>query len=94
MSQSNVDMVRSFYAAWASGEFPGPRQLMDAEIEYVNPAGAIEPGVRRGLAAFDRAVEKLFEGWSAWEMEPERFESAGLEYWDPHRASVVQAPVV
>ena len=77
MSHDNVAVVQSFYAAWARGELPGPPELMDPEIEYVNPAGAVEPGVRRGLAAFGRAVDKVFEGWSAWEMEPERFHPAG-----------------
>ena len=46
---------------------------MDPDIEYVNPAGAVEPGTRRGVAAFTTAVEGVFEGWETWEMEPERF---------------------
>ena len=77
MSQENVEIVRSFYDAWARDEFPGPVELMDSEIEYVNPAGAVEPGTRRGLAAFTRAVEKIFEGWETWQMEPEQFEDVG-----------------
>ena len=77
MSHDNVAVVQSFYAAWARGELPGPPELMDPEIEYANPAGAVEPGVRHGLTAFGQAVEKVFEGWSSWEMEPERFEPAG-----------------
>ena len=77
MSRENVEVVESFYAAWARGEFPGPNELMDREIEYVNPAAAVEPGTRSGIAAFGRAVEKLFEGWETWEMEPERFTPVG-----------------
>jgi ketosteroid isomerase-like protein len=77
MSQENVEIVRSFYGAWARDEFPGPVELMDPEIEYVNPAGAVEPGIQRGLAAFSRAVDKLFEGWETWEMEPEQFRAVG-----------------
>jgi ketosteroid isomerase-like protein len=50
---------------------------MDPEIEYVNPAGAVEPGTRHGLDAFTKAVEKVFEGWEAWQMKPEQFESVG-----------------
>jgi ketosteroid isomerase-like protein len=73
MSQENVEIVRSFYDAWARDEFPGPEELMDPEIEYVNPAGAVEPGTRRGRAAFSRALEKVFEGWEIWQMEPEQF---------------------
>jgi ketosteroid isomerase-like protein len=77
MSQENVEVVRRFYAAWSRDEFPGPTELMDQKIEYVNPAGAVEPGTRRGLAAFSTAVEKVFEGWEAWHMEPEQFRAVG-----------------
>ena len=77
MSEENVEIVRSFYRAWARDEVPGPVELMDPEIEYVNPAGAVEPGTRRGLAAFSSAVEKVFEGWESWQMEPEKFTAEG-----------------
>jgi ketosteroid isomerase-like protein len=77
MSEDNVRVVRSFYDAWARDEFPGPIELMDPEIEYVNPAGAVEPGTRHGLAAFSTAVEKVFEGWETWQMEPEKFIAVG-----------------
>ena len=45
---------------------------MDPEIEYVNPIRAVEPGTRRGLTAFSRAVERVFEGWQRWQIELER----------------------
>jgi len=77
MSQENVEVVRRFYDEWASDEFPGPIELMDPEVEYVNPTGAVEPGTRRGLDAFSRAVEKVFEGWETWQMDPEGFETVG-----------------
>jgi ketosteroid isomerase-like protein len=50
---------------------------MDPEIEYVNPAAAVEPGTRRGRTELSRAVEKVFEGWETWQTEPEQFESVG-----------------
>ena len=56
MSEENVEVVRRFYAAWSGDELPGPTELMNPEIEYVNPDRAVEPGTRRGLAAFSRAV--------------------------------------
>jgi ketosteroid isomerase-like protein len=55
----------------------GPAHLFDTEIEYVNPRGAVEPGTRRGLEAFRRAVGTVFEGWETWQIEPERFMSVG-----------------
>jgi ketosteroid isomerase-like protein len=77
MSQENVQIVRSFYDAWARDEFPGPVELMDPEIEYVNPTGAVEPGIRRGREAFGRAVGRVFEGWETWDVEPEEFRAIG-----------------
>jgi uncharacterized protein len=77
MSQENVEIVRRFYDAWSRDEVPGPLEFMDAEIEYVNPAGAIEPGTRSGVDAFTRAGEKLLESWEFWRAEAEVFESAG-----------------
>jgi len=77
VSRENVEIVRSFYGAWAREVFPGPQELMDPEIEYVNPAGAVEPGVRRGIEAFNKAVKKVFEGWESWQMEPERITPLG-----------------
>jgi ketosteroid isomerase-like protein len=77
MSEENVRVVRSFYDAWARDELPGPTDLMDPQIEYVNPAGAVEPGTRRGVAAFSRAVEKVFDAWKTWETEPEQFTAVG-----------------
>ena len=72
-----MEIVRSFYRAWTRGDLPGPVELMDSEIEYVNPVRAVEPGTRRGLKAFSTAVEKVFEGWETWEIEPEKFRTAG-----------------
>ncbi|MGH2964401.1 MAG: nuclear transport factor 2 family protein [Solirubrobacterales bacterium] len=77
MSQENVEVVQRFYDAWARDEFPGPIEFMAPEVEYVNPAGAVEPGIRRGLAEFSMALEKVFEGWETWRMEPEQFTAVG-----------------
>jgi ketosteroid isomerase-like protein len=77
MSQENVEVVRSFYLAWARGERTGLLGLMDPEIEYVNPPGAIEPGTRRGIEAFAAAVQGVFDGFDTWEAEPEEFTAVG-----------------
>jgi uncharacterized protein len=77
MSRENVGVVRSVYEAWARDELPGPAHLLDAQIEYVNPPGAVEPGIRHGLDAFSQAVRDAFDGWETWQIEPERFVPAG-----------------
>ncbi len=69
MTRDHVEIVRGFYDAWARDEFP-PTELMDPEIEYVNPPGAVEPGIRRGITAFRSALENVAGGWASWWMEP------------------------
>jgi ketosteroid isomerase-like protein len=77
MSQENTEIVRRMYAAWADDHVPGPVELLDRDIEYVNPGGAIEPGTRRGLDAFTDATQKLFEAWEYWRAEPESLTAVG-----------------
>jgi ketosteroid isomerase-like protein len=77
MEHDNASIVRSVYAAWAQGDLPGPRDVLDARIQYVNPPSAIEPGTRDGLEAFTRAVEATFQGWETWAMEPEQLAAVG-----------------
>ncbi len=77
MSQENVDVVRAIYDAWGRGDYPGPADLLDPEVEYVNPEGAIEPGTRVGIQAFQRAVERTLEAWEFWQIEPEEFRAVG-----------------
>ena len=59
MPPENLDIVRKFYDSWAHSELPGPRELLDPKVEYVNPPGAIEPGIRRGIEAFNHAVDAV-----------------------------------
>jgi ketosteroid isomerase-like protein len=75
MSQANVEIVRGVYEAFARDEFP--EEVIHPEVEYVNPIGAVEAGTRRGVTAFRAAVEKVFEGWATWHMEPEQLTAMG-----------------
>jgi ketosteroid isomerase-like protein len=71
MSQENVEVVRSIYAAWLAGE--SPRELIDPDVEYVNPPDAVEPGTRRGRKAF----AGIRSAYDDVKVEPERFIDAG-----------------
>ena len=71
MAQDNAEIVRRFYEAWSRDEFPGPAELLDPAVEYVNPEGAIEPGIRRGIDAFTAAGRKLLDAWDYWRCDIE-----------------------
>jgi ketosteroid isomerase-like protein len=77
VSPQNVEIVRAFYDAWVSEEFGRPVELLHPDVEYVNPERAIEPGTRRGRDEFQDAIGKAFEGWTNWQITPERFEAVG-----------------
>jgi ketosteroid isomerase-like protein len=100
MSEENVEVVRSVYEAWARDDLPGPTHHFDPEIEYVNPHGAIEPGTRRGLKEFARAVQMIFEGADSWQIEPQRLVPVGdhvavsLRYRTHWRASGIEVDAV
>jgi hypothetical protein len=40
-------------------------KLATLDIEYVNPAYAVEPGVRRGIVAVGQAMRRFAEGWES-----------------------------
>ena len=54
-----------------------PVEVIDPEVVYVKPHGAVEAGTRHGVAAFRRAVEKVFEGWATWATQPEQLVAVG-----------------
>ena len=72
MSQENVKVVEDLFEGWALGEFPGRIDLLDPDVEYVNPDGAIEPGVRQGIDGFIAAMDSVLQAWTVWRMHPER----------------------
>jgi uncharacterized protein len=73
MSQENVEVVRSIYAAWLAGT--SARGFMASDIEYVNPSDAVETGTLRGPASFGL----IRDAYDDVEVRPERFIDAGDE---------------
>jgi ketosteroid isomerase-like protein len=71
MSQENVDVVRSIYAAWLAGT--SARGFMDVDIEYENPPDAVETGTLRGPASFGL----IRDAYDDVEVRPTRFIDAG-----------------
>jgi ketosteroid isomerase-like protein len=73
MSEENLELVRTIYRLWAESE--SARHLIDPDLEYVNPAYAVESGTRRDR----RALSKIREVYPDFRVEPERFVDAGEE---------------
>jgi len=73
MSQENVELVRTIYELWSRRQ--SARDLIDAELEYVNPPNAVESGTRHTRSA----LEAVREVYPDFRVEPERFVDAGEE---------------
>ncbi len=71
MAQESVEVVRAIYRAWDRNE--PARELIDPNIEYVNPPYAVEPGTSRGR----KSLARVREVYADFRIEPERFIDAG-----------------
>lgn len=71
MSEENVGLVRRIYEAWDQEE--SARDLIAADVEYVNPSYAVEPGTRHGRKSFS-VVRDTYEDF---ELRVERLMDAG-----------------
>ena len=73
MSQKNVELVRCIYDAWDRKE--SARDFIAADLEYVNPSYAVEPGTRHGRKSL-AVVRGTYEDF---EIKVERIIDAGDE---------------
>ncbi len=71
MSEENVEVVRRIYEAWLEGS--SARELIDDDVEYVNPADAVEGGTRHGRGAF----AGIRDAYDDVRVEPERLIDGG-----------------
>jgi len=71
MSQENVELVRSIYAAWERGDYSSV-EWADPEIELVNPDGPI-PGHWKGLAALAETWRDFLSAWEEHRIEAEEY---------------------
>jgi hypothetical protein len=77
MSAANVELVRRVYDALLRDDLDAALELMDGEIEYVNPDYAVESGRRYGHAGIRANVENMRMSFDFWRFEPEEFIDAG-----------------
>jgi ketosteroid isomerase-like protein len=77
MSAENVELVREIYRRLVKDQ-RFPEELLDPEVEYVNPPDAVEPGTRRGKDAFYAAIGRVTDVYVT-QVEPHEFIDAGDE---------------
>jgi ketosteroid isomerase-like protein len=76
--RTNLETVEQIYEAWNDEEGILTRlQLFDADVEYVNPESAIEPGTHRGHSGLVRALESIEAAFGDYVHEPEQLIDAG-----------------
>jgi ketosteroid isomerase-like protein len=71
MSQKNVEIVRSIYAAWSRGDFSSV-EWADPEIEYVIVDGP-EPGSWNGRAAMAETMRSILNTWENARIEADEY---------------------
>jgi ketosteroid isomerase-like protein len=71
MSQKNVEIVRSIYAAWSRGDFSSV-EWADPEIEYVIVDGP-EPGSWSGRAAMAETMRSILNTWENARIEADEY---------------------
>ena len=75
MSQEDIEVVRSIYAAWERGDFTSA-EWAHPEIEYVSADGPA-PGRATGLAGMAESFRDWLSAWEEWRVEAEEYRELG-----------------
>ena len=78
VASDNVELFDRIAREWRDARRVPPELLAD-DVEWVNPADAVETGSRRGPDAFNEAIAQIYEGWEESRFEPERVIANGEE---------------
>jgi ketosteroid isomerase-like protein len=78
MSQENVDLVRSVYAAWERGNF-GETHWVDPDIECQFIGDAPSPGTSKGLDGMARAWREWLSAWQEFHVEADEYRELDKE---------------
>ena len=70
MASDNVERVRAIYEPWTRGDWFGPTDWAEPDIEYVMVDGP-NPGSWRGLRAMGQAWRETISGFSEFRVEIE-----------------------
>jgi ketosteroid isomerase-like protein len=71
MSQENVELVRSIFAAWERGDFSAA-EWADPEIELVTDDGPVL-GTWKGVAAMAEGWRDFLSAWEDYRVEAEEY---------------------
>ena len=77
MSRENVEVVRRLHEAWNRDDTEAMLELMQRDMEYVNPAYAVEGGTKPGHAGFSRVMDNLRESFVVYRHDPEEMIDEG-----------------
>jgi ketosteroid isomerase-like protein len=77
MPQSNVEITASAFAAYASGDEEGLRELMDPEIEIYAEPGMINAGRYTGWPGWQQWTSEWDDAWEEISYEPLEFIEVG-----------------
>lgn len=69
--------MQSVYSGLRHRDLQPLLEVLDDAVEFVNPPTAVEPGTRRGKAAFERAHRGLYEAIEVSQMDVERLSETG-----------------
>ena len=78
MSEENVEQFHRINKELSARRTLSP-DFLAAEVEWVNPPDAVEPGVRQGIDSFNEAISSIFDAWKEVRFETERVIDSGDE---------------
>ena len=77
MSQENVEIVQMGFSALRRGDLESFFSILDSGVEWVNPPYAVEPGTRRGTAAFREALDRMRQSFGGIRLKVDEVVEAG-----------------
>jgi ketosteroid isomerase-like protein len=75
--EENAEAVRRLYEAFNRRDTAATRELMDPDVEWVNPDEAVERGTRKGFDQYQVALRKVREIFGDAEIEVDRVVESG-----------------
>ena len=72
MGEADVETLKRGYAALNRDDLSVVLELLDAEIEWHEPATSLEGGTHRGRDSFERFLRGWLESFEGFRVEPEQ----------------------